>query len=87
MNYANIFLKESFGVFGFIPLFLIFSFGLVVLCVWQYVAFGTTNTPKLTSGSLYYTSQQNIFLQVLNAIEFIWGLQFLRDACTIFMRF
>jgi len=51
------------------------------LCIWQYIAFGTTNQPTLNPGDLYYISKQNIFLQVLNAIEFVWGIQFLRDAC------
>jgi hypothetical protein len=66
---------------AYIALFLVLSFGLVVLCVWQFIAFGTLNPPYLSKGDLYFTSYQNVFLQVLNAIEFIWGIQFLRDAC------
>jgi hypothetical protein len=46
MYYANQFLKENFALFAYIPLFLVFSFGLVVLCIWQYVAFGTISTPN-----------------------------------------
>ena len=82
MYYANVFLKENFSLFLYIPLFLIWSFGLVVLCVWQYVAFGTMSSPTWTAGDVYKRSYQNVFLQVLNLIEFIWGIQFIRDSCT-----
>lgn len=81
MVYANTCLKETPAVYAYIPLFMIFNFGLFVLCVWQYVAFGTTKEPTYQAGNVYFSSQQNYFLQVLNAIEFIWGFQFLRDAC------
>lgn len=81
MQNANQILKERFLNFFYIPVFLILSFGLVVLCVWQYIAFGTINSPYLFAGDLYYTSGQNMFLQILNVIEFVWGIQFLRDTC------
>ena len=61
-------------------MYLVFSFGLVVLCIWQYIAFGTISQPEYTKGDLYYHSDQNYFWQVLNIIEFIWGIQFLRDS-------
>lgn len=41
MSHANIFLKETILVFGYIPLFLLFTAGLFVLFLWQYIAFGT----------------------------------------------
>jgi hypothetical protein len=81
MYYANVFLKENIIIFAYVPLFILLSFGLVVLCVWQYIAFGSYDAPHLNKGDLYLSSGQNMFLQLLNAIEFIWGLQFLRDAC------
>jgi len=65
---ANQILKERFLNFFYIPVFLVLSFGLVVLCVWQYIAFGTINSPFLTAGDLYKTSGQNMFLQILNLI-------------------
>jgi hypothetical protein len=83
MYHSNKFLKESPAVFGYIALFLVLSFGLIVLCIWQYIAFGTANDPYLTAGSLFYSSGHSVFLQILNVIELIWGLQFLRDACKI----
>lgn len=69
---------------AYIALFMLLSLGLVVLFVWQYIAFGTSSPPYLRTGDLYFTSGQNMFLQVLNVIEFIWGIQFLRDACTFY---
>lgn len=41
LNYANVFLKENIVIFAYIPLFAVMSFGLVVLCVWQFIAFGS----------------------------------------------
>ena len=69
-------------VFAYIPLFLILTAGLVALFIWQYIAFGTYSDPHLNNKTdLYFSSSMSIPLQILNVIEFIWGLQFLRDAC------
>lgn len=82
MHHANIFLKETPAVFAYIPLFLILTAGLVVLFVWQYVAFGTFSDPYLKNpNDFYFSSGMSIALEILNLIELIWGLQFLRDAC------
>lgn len=81
MYYSNIFLKENPLLFAYIPIFILLSFGLVVLCIWQFIAFGSYHKPEYYKGDLYYSSGQSIILQVLNAIEFIWGIQFLRDSC------
>lgn len=81
LNYANVFLKENIIIFAYVPLFAVMSFGLVVLCIWQFIAFGSYWDPYINEGDLYYSSGQSIVLQVLNAIEFVWGIQFLRDAC------
>lgn len=83
MENGNTFLKKPDPVvFLYIPLFIILTLGLIALIVWQYVAFGTTST-HLREGDLFRSSSHNIVLQILNAIELIWGLQFLRDACNI----
>jgi MFS family permease len=81
INYANVFLKENFIVFAYVPLYMLLSFGLFVLCVWQFIAFGSYEQPYINQGDLYYSSGKSMVLQVLNAIEFIWGIQFLRDSC------
>ena len=43
MHYGCKFLKETPAVFAYIPLFLVLTFLLIVLIVWQYIAFGTHN--------------------------------------------
>jgi len=65
---------------AYIALFIVLSFGLIILFAWQYFAFGTYYPPYLSTGDLFLTSGHNTFLQVLNVIEFIWGIQFLRDS-------
>jgi hypothetical protein len=81
MNHGNKFLKSDCLVWGYIPLFLVLTFGLIVLIVWQYIAFGTAYPSTYNPNDLYRQSSHCIPLQILNAIELIWGLQFLRDAC------
>ncbi len=82
MYYSNVFLKENPLLFLYILLFIILNGFLVVLCLWQFIAFGSYHKPQYFKGDLYYLSGQSTVLQVLNAIEFIWGIQFLRDSCT-----
>ena len=43
--YSNVFLKESPAIFLYIVLYIICSFGLCVLCIWQFLAFGTYSEP------------------------------------------
>jgi hypothetical protein len=81
LNYGNVFLKENIIIFAYIPLYIVLSLGLAVLCIWQFIAFGSYNPPYINKGDLFYSSGQSIALQVLNAVEFVWGIQFLRDSC------
>jgi hypothetical protein len=78
--HSNTFLKDKYVLFAYIPLFMLFSFGLFVLCVWQYIAFGSVRDPNWTASQVYKQISQNTFLQVLNFIEFVWGIQFIRDS-------
>lgn len=82
MEHSNNFLKNDVRVFFYIPVFLLLTLGLIVLIVWQYISFGATSKTYLQENEIYRSSSHNIILQILNAIELIWGLQFLRDACT-----
>ena len=84
LTYANMFLKENAFLFGYIPLFMVMSFGLFVLCAWQFIAFGSKNEPSWSSDRVFMQIDQNEFLQVLNGIEFVWGIQFIRDTCISF---
>jgi hypothetical protein len=43
IHHSNNFLRESYLVFLYIPLFLCFTIGFLVLIVWQFIAFGTAN--------------------------------------------
>ena len=43
MHYGCQFLKQTPIVFAYIPLFLLFTVLLLVLIIWQYVAFGSAN--------------------------------------------
>lgn len=83
MEHSNSFLRESYLVYLYIPLFLVFTIGFLVLITWQFIAFGTANPPTFQVNNIYYHSAHNILLQVLNVIELIWGMQFLRDACNL----
>jgi len=50
LDNSNLFLKSDPLVFAYIPLFIILTFGLIVLIVWQYIAFGTANETYLNDG-------------------------------------
>jgi hypothetical protein len=81
IKYATRFLADSFCVYFYIPMFLIMTIGLITLCVWQYVAFSTAYPPFRVQDDIYWRASGSTFFQVLNVIELIWGLQFLRDSC------
>ena len=85
IEHSNNFLKESYFVYLYIPLFMALTIGFLILIGWQFIAFGTANYPTFERSNVYYRSGHNIFLQVLNVIELIWGMQFLRDACSLFI--
>ena len=79
LTYANLFLKENAILFLYIPLFIVLSFGLVVLIIWQFIAFTSINAPTWDAANLFRSITPNLFLVVLNFIEFVWGIQFIRD--------
>lgn len=69
-------------LFVYLPVFIVLSFGLVVLCIWQFVAIGSANAPYWNPSLVYQQIKYSVVLMVLNVIEFIWGIQFVRDSCT-----
>ena len=81
IKYATRFLADSFCVYFYLPLFLLATLVLLLLFLWQYVAFSTANPPYRVADDIYWRASGNTFLQVLNVLELIWGLQFLRDSC------
>lgn len=61
--------------------FILFTAGLVVLILFQHVAFTSHSDPQAQDNDIYLKLTINPALFILNLIEFIWGLQFLKDAC------
>jgi len=68
MKHSNQFLKETFAVYLYIPLFILLTIGLLVLVTWQYFAFGTANRPYFKREDIYYHSDHILPLQILNVI-------------------
>lgn len=79
LDYARTFLNENPTVFAYIPIYLIFTLGLVALIVWQHCCF----TSKYAISKNFFNFNNVGILEVLNVLEFIWGLQFLKDSCKI----
>jgi hypothetical protein len=80
LEYAVKFLNQNPYAFIYIPVFILLHAGLVVLTLWQHSCFSSY---YMSSGNFWKLSSSGI-LDVLNILEYIWGLQFLRDACNIF---
>jgi hypothetical protein len=74
--------KERVSYYFFVLLFILMTAGLIVLCLFQHLAFLSSSEPLPTEGDLFLKLTPNTILFVLNIIEFIWGLQFLKDSCT-----
>ena len=73
LDYAVRFLNENPCTFSYIPLYLLFTAGLFALILWQAACFSSWwGKLSFLSGGVW---------GVLNILEFIWGLQFLRDSC------
>jgi hypothetical protein len=77
LEYAVKFLNENPHAFIYIPIFILFHIGLAALIAWQHSCFGSYYRG---SGSFWNMASSGIF-DILNILEYIWGLQFLRDAC------
>jgi hypothetical protein len=73
--------KERVSYYLFVLLFIVMTAGLIVLCLFQHLAFLSSSEPLPTEGDLFLKLKPNTLLFVLNIIEFIWGLQFLKDSC------
>jgi len=77
LEYAVRFLNENPQVFLYIPVFLLFHFGLAALIIWQHSCFASS----MSNGSKFWNFSSSGWLDILNVLEYLWGLQFLRDAC------
>ena len=84
LDYATHFLSSNCIVFVYIPVFIILTIGLIVLCTFQHLAFASHYEPIPVDNDVYLRSDPITVLEILNIIEFIWGLQFLKDTCKIY---
>lgn len=84
LEYATKFLDQNTHTFLYLPFFIIFHIGLVLLVVFQHFSFSShqfTAIPNL--GNFNF----RLVLEILNLIEYLWGLQFLKDACKLLIQF
>ena len=81
LHYASNFLGSQPANFLYIPVFLILSVGLLVLCLFQYLCFSSKNEPVISEGDIFLHLKRNVPLTILTIIELVWGMQFLKDTC------
>ena len=81
LEWSAKFFKEHCVHFILTFVFVLLTAGLIVLCLFQHIAYISHNTPLKVQGDVYLQLNPNYVLFVFNLIEFIWGLQFLKDAC------
>lgn len=77
LDYSRRFLVEKIWVFAYIPIFMILTALAFALFIFQHSAFSA----KSHANSNFYDFSNPGFLGWLNIIEFLWILQFFRDAC------
>lgn len=80
LDYGKRFLSERPISFFYIPVFILFAIGLIALIVWQHCCFSSV----FASNNNFFNFNNSGFWEILNILELIWGLRFLRDACTLY---
>lgn len=81
LHYAASFIRQKAINVIFIPIFLLLTVGLIVLCMFQYLAYSSNADPVKQDDDIYLKNWAHPLLTILNIIEFIWGMQFLKDSC------
>lgn len=76
LDYAVQFLNEYTHIYLYIPIFLCLSVGLAALFVWQHCCFASRGS---TSRNFFNFNSTGVW-GVINILELIWAIQFLRDA-------
>jgi hypothetical protein len=73
----------SLGLISFV--FVVLLLGLTALCGFQVLAYWSSSDMQLNQSSVYYRPNGGfaVLMTVLNVIEFIWGLSFLKEACNV----
>ena len=82
LRYSGIFLRYySPKLFVLIPVFTVFTILLMSLCLYMHNSFYNYYVPNLHPSGNYYVSNPSYIMVVINMFFFLWGLNFLRDAC------
>jgi hypothetical protein len=85
LDYASRMTSINWPVFFYIPFFLLLVFALVVLTIFELFSFWSLKAPTFDTDNLFWQAQGgllSIFLSLLLAFQFYWGLSFLKEACT-----
>lgn len=75
LHYGTRFLGKHLSNAVYLILHLIFMTGLLALFIWQYSCFASINSHNRN----YFDFTNGGIWQIFNILEFIWGVQFLRD--------
>lgn len=81
LDYGKKFLTERPLSFLYIPFFMLLATGLLALFVWQHCCFSSV----FSGNNNFFNFNNTGVWEILNILELIWGLAFLRDACTQFI--
>lgn len=85
LDHASRMLTISWGVVFFIPFFLLLVFALITLTTFELFSFWSLKAPSFNPVDLFWQAQGgllSVFLSLLLAFQFYWGLSFLKEACT-----
>lgn len=85
LKQASNFLSTKGIVLLAIPVFMLLGTCLVALFVFQLLAYWSYSDPVFIKKEVYYDPQNNGagIWTVLNFIELLWGLEFLKYACNL----
>jgi hypothetical protein len=76
LGFGKRFLLEAPLVFLYIPFFMILAIGLIALFVWQHCCFSSV----FHGNNNFFNFNNTGFWEIMNILELIWGMRFLRDA-------
>jgi hypothetical protein len=85
LEWATYFLKENCMLFLYTFIFMGLTAGLIVLCMFQHIAYLSHSDLSHQDQDIYLNLNTNTVLFILNLVEFIWGLQFLKDSCILIL--
>jgi hypothetical protein len=81
LDHASRMTSFNWSIISFIPFFLLLIFVLVVLTIFELFSFWSLKAPTFDTDNLFWQAQGgllSIFLSLLLAFQFFWGLSFLK---------